>query len=82
MADTPTASVDESLLDEFEIDLTQEGVEDETKKEPENIVRFNISSYGADYTVDSLVKRLNTNAFFVPPFQRAYVWNQNRLLGL
>jgi uncharacterized protein with ParB-like and HNH nuclease domain len=71
-------AVDESVLEEFDIDLVEEGVEDETKKEAENIVRFNISSYGADYTVDSLVKRLKSGAFFVPPFQRAYVWSQNQ----
>ena len=63
--------------DEFALAL-QEGVEDDSTNDTENIVRFNISSYGADYTVDSLVKRLQTGAFFVPPFQRAYVWNQNQ----
>jgi hypothetical protein len=66
------------LPDEFEIDLQDEGVDDETKTEKENIQRFNIASYGADYTVDSLVKRMKAGAFFVPPFQRSYVWNQNQ----
>ena len=64
--------------DEFEIDLATEGVDDDSKKDKENIQRFNISSYGADYTVDSLVKRLKGGAFYVPPFQRSYVWNQNQ----
>jgi hypothetical protein len=39
---------------------------------------FSISSYGADYTVDGLVKRMNQEAFYVPPFQRSYVWNQRQ----
>lgn len=39
-------------------------------------IRYDISSYGADYTVDSLVKRLNDSNIFIPPFQRDYVWNQ------
>lgn len=39
-------------------------------------VRYDISSYGADYTVDSIVRRLNDNNIFIPPFQRDYVWNQ------
>ena len=39
-------------------------------------VRYDISSYGADYTVDSVVKRLNDENIFIPPFQRDYVWNQ------
>jgi uncharacterized protein DUF262 len=68
----------EALPEEFDIDLIDDNVEDDTKKEPENIIRFNCSSYGADYTVDSLIKRMKTGAFFVPPFQRAYVWSQNQ----
>lgn len=53
---------DENVLDESENDDHYHG-------------GFSISSYGADYTVDSLVKRLNDEAFYVPPFQRLYVWN-------
>lgn len=53
-----------------------DGVEDETEREGSQTVRFRISSYGADYTVDSLVKRLNSGAFYVPPFQREFVWTQ------
>lgn len=42
----------------------------------ENIqFRYEITSYGADYPVDSLVKRLKNKAIFVPPFQRRYVWD-------
>lgn len=42
----------------------------------ENIqFRYEITSYGADYPVDSLVKRLKSRAIFVPPFQRRYVWD-------
>ena len=72
---TPAADVSP---EEFDIDLVEDGVEDESKTEAEDIVQFNISSYGADYTVDSLVKRMRTEAFFVPPFQRAYVWTLNQ----
>ena len=43
--------IEEESLDDFDIDLAEDGVEDETKKEAENITQFNISSYGADYTV-------------------------------
>lgn len=39
---------------------------------------FAISSYGADYSVDMLVKRMTTGAFFKPDFQRAFVWNQRQ----
>lgn len=37
--------------------------------------RYEITSYGADYPVDSIVKRINDDVIFVPPFQRNYVWN-------
>jgi uncharacterized protein with ParB-like and HNH nuclease domain len=37
--------------------------------------RYSITSYGADYPVDSIVKRIKDNVIFVPPFQRKFVWN-------
>jgi hypothetical protein len=53
-------------------------------------VEYFISSYGADYPVDGLVKRINTGSIYVPRFQRSYVWNiyrasrfiESLLLGL
>lgn len=36
--------------------------------------RYSITSYGADYTVDSLVRRIKEESIFVPPFQREFVW--------
>lgn len=36
--------------------------------------RYAISSYGADYPVDGLVKRLKAGDIVIPPFQRDYVW--------
>ena len=39
-------------------------------------VIYDISSYGADYDVDGLVKRLKRGDIFIPPFQRDFVWNQ------
>ncbi|KPF89576.1 hypothetical protein IP83_01975 [Novosphingobium sp. AAP93] len=53
-----------------------EGVEDESLLEPEGARRFSITSYGADYTVDSLVKRMRGGAFTIPSFQRRFVWSQ------
>lgn len=59
--------------DEYEIALS-DGVEDETLLENPEATKFSISSYGADYTVDSLVKRMRGNAFRIPDFQRQFVW--------
>lgn len=52
--------------------------------------RYSITSYGADYPVDSLVQRLEKDVIFVPKFQRSYVWShrmasrfiESLLLGL
>ena len=41
-------------------------------------VTYKVSFYGADYTVDSIVKRLNDKVFYVPPFQRGYVWTSTQ----
>jgi hypothetical protein len=38
---------------------------------------FTISSYGVDYNVDHLVKRIKNKVYYIPEFQRAYVWSQN-----
>jgi uncharacterized protein with ParB-like and HNH nuclease domain len=53
-------------------------------------VDYAISSYGADYPVDGLVKRINATSIYIPSFQRSYVWNiyrasrfiESLLLGL
>ncbi|RPI16029.1 MAG: DUF262 domain-containing protein [Ignavibacteriae bacterium] len=36
--------------------------------------RYSITSYGADYPVDSIVKRIEDKVIFVPLFQRKFVW--------
>lgn len=59
--------------DEYELAL-EEGVEDETLLESPSSKKFEINSYGADYTVDTLVKRMRDGAFRVPEFQRQFVW--------
>lgn len=52
--------------------------------------KYTISSYGADYPVDGLVKRLGSKAILIPKFQRSFVWSlqqasrfvESLLLGL
>ncbi len=51
-----------------------EDIEDDTENEVVQF-RYSITSYGADYPVDSIVKRVDSNAIFLPPFQRKFVWN-------
>ncbi len=39
-------------------------------------IQYDISSYGADYDVEGLVKRLKRDDILIPSFQRNYIWNQ------
>lgn len=69
-----------------------ENIEDAFEEEMEETIPFiySITSYGADYPVDGLVKRIRDGSVFIPPFQRAYVWTlrdasrfvESLLLGL
>jgi len=66
-------------------------IEYEEEEEGEIIpYKYSISSYGVDYPVDSLVKRMGDGSIYVPSFQRGYVWSitkasrfvESLLLGL
>src|SRR5207248_1649368 len=39
-------------------------------------IQYDISSFGADYDVEGLVRRLERKDILIPPFQRNYVWTQ------
>ncbi|MFX0200777.1 MAG: DUF262 domain-containing protein [Candidatus Hodarchaeota archaeon] len=64
-------------------------VRDDTEQETIPF-RYAITSYGADYPVDSLIARLEKDVVFVPFFQRKFVWTlkqasrfiESLLLGL
>jgi hypothetical protein len=53
-------------------------------------VKYDISSFGIDFDVEGLCRRLRREEIFVPPFQRSYVWSlaeasrfiESLLLGL
>jgi len=51
-------------------------VDDPSGEENGFRVQYSITSYGADYPVDGLVKRLQSNSIFIPPFQRKFVWKK------
>lgn len=58
-----------------EINENEVVIIDDTSEENEEF-RYSITSYGADYTIDSIVNRIEKEKIFVPPFQRKYVWTQ------
>jgi hypothetical protein len=39
--------------------------------------QYRITSYGADYPVEVLVRRMDEREIYNPPFQRGYVWDIN-----
>jgi uncharacterized protein with ParB-like and HNH nuclease domain len=64
-------------MTELEFDETDEPVIDvEDNEDTGAPTIYGISSYGADYDVEGLVKRLRRGDIYIPPFQRDYVWNQ------
>ena len=67
------------MLELFDLDGEPE-VKDTAEEEDESISnsKYQIASYGADYTIDSLVQRVDREDIYVPPFQRSYVWTINQ----
>src|SRR5262252_1328916 len=63
------------IEDEYALALEAD-IEDETLLEQPGDIKFTITSYGADHTVDTLINRLKSEAFYVPQFQRRFVWSQ------
>jgi hypothetical protein len=72
-----------------ETDLEDRRTEDGDTEEVQPF-RYAISSYGADYPVDGLVKRIREGAIYIPKFEREFVWDvrdasrfvESLLLGL
>jgi hypothetical protein len=81
--------IDPSIQSEIQNVPIEDQLTDDGGSEVESI-RYAISSYGADYTVDGLVKRIREGAVYVPSFQRGFVWDvkdasrfvESLLLGL
>jgi hypothetical protein len=66
---TMVVAADPDIVDD-QVDETL--LEDEDTEE--EALRYEITSYGADYDVDGLVKRLKNGDIKIPEFQRGYVW--------
>lgn len=49
-------------------------IEDNAENENDSIY-YSVASYGADYSVDGVIKRLEKGQIMVPDFQRKYVWD-------
>lgn len=83
--ETKKEAIEEGVL----LDPEETSVIDESEEETIPF-RYSITSYGADYPVELLVQRLDSEIIFIPPFQRSYVWThkmasrfvESLLLGL
>jgi hypothetical protein len=61
-----------------EIGVYDEATESKSSEDTDEIqfgTSYEINSYGADYDVEGLVKRLNRNDIYIPSFQRRFVWS-------
>lgn len=55
---------------------TNDEVVDEASEIDEEVpYKYGITSYGADYTVETLIPKLEKENILIPPFQRGYVWS-------
>lgn len=79
-------------IDELKKEIEQEEniFEDTEDSIEEECTRYDITSYGIDFDVDGLVRRVKRGDIFIPSFQRDYVWKlpeasrfvESLLLGL
>ncbi len=56
-------------------DNTFEKIESEEKDEEEDTARYEIISYGADFTLSVYYTKIESEEILVPKFQRRYVWS-------
>lgn len=62
-----------ALIDDVEIEDAS------SEDDEENIpTKYSISSYGADYVIDGLVRRILDGSIYVPSFQRNFVWDSKK----
>ena len=74
MSTDDTEFEEETKISDTEVD-DGDGKGEEDDSVPKNI-QYNIISYGADLTIDGLVKRFDRNDIYRPDFQRNFVWTR------
>lgn len=94
LSQKPDTSPDLTMLSPYQRELLLQGEQeiDQVLEETEETVpfKYSITSYGSDYPVDGLVKRVRSGDIIIPKFQRGYVWSlreasrfvESLLLGL
>src|ERR1017187_4026541 len=59
---------------EHDLNLSTQVVDESENDDTTPVVRYEITSYGADYVVSDFVSRLQRSDIIIPSFQRDYVW--------
>ncbi|MFZ2038297.1 MAG: DUF262 domain-containing protein [Dehalococcoidales bacterium] len=62
--------------------LEIEVIKSETEDAEEDVSRYKIASYPADYTLQGLYDKWQAGEIYVPPFQRRFVWTLNQASSL
>jgi hypothetical protein len=75
MANEKAEEKRQEIEDEYDLSLDSDVLDESLLEGPSNTT-FTITSYGADYTVDTLINRMKSEAFYVPTFQRNFVWSK------
>lgn len=59
-------------------EMVEDSLVDDDAANDETILplKYEITSFGADYDVEGLVRRLNKNEIRIPEFQRSFIWTQ------
>lgn len=68
----------DDLLKELDLisDIESDEVADDEVSDDVPVVHYDITSYGIDFDVEGLIKRLKREAIVVPDYQRKFVWKQ------
>ncbi len=77
---------EEELISMDDVAIEDEAEDDETVAP----VRYETTSYGIDFDVEGVVRRIKRDDIFIPEFQRSFIWNlgeasrfiESLLLGL
>lgn len=66
------------LASQTDDDLDEEVIEDESEKDDSALhATYDITSFGIDFDVEGLVRRLNNGDVNIPDWQRRFIWNIN-----
>ena len=66
-------SVENSELEE-DVKISDD-LDDEEEQVP---YKYSITSYGADFLIDGIVRRMNDKDIVIPSFQRGFIWNLSK----